>query len=549
MVLPSRRPSAQSAYSSHPAGGFDDTPVPCAAPGFTLKFTIHRAANLPIADISTLSADPFVVARLTADSPRRHKEDPDLVYRTPTVARNVNPVWNCEWIVANVPASGFELKCRIYDEDPVDSDDRLGTVDLVVPSIPEDWPGIPEESFRVHKGMASKRVYFFRSVSIVCCKSKHLNPSLFLSVQCLGRTPSDDGDARMYTVGPNFWSKHFSPLIGLLAGTVDTEPSQDGKRTTTKYNFQAIQIQLKGPVPASLYHRYVEFKPFVEGMFTSQSLRGRILNRALHHQHVRIYNFDRSTVYGVFPAPSPQLTHQFLEFVHYDQGGRIFTYVITLDGQWRFTETGKEFGIDMLSKHTMHSNVSIYIAYSGEFFVKRRLSHSRKHRSRSPRTSSSESADDSICRATSPAAASDAAFPVSYDPAVYELIIDNDSGTYRPNAQLLPELKKFLFKNLPGLQVTTLDCQADSEQLEKLKSEQRARKTRGGREITYIQHAASFSSISSEDLDEYYRQSPGAPAVPFTGLKRLKRFSKPKTQLMNWAKRTTLNEMAMTRVR
>jgi hypothetical protein len=33
--------------------------------------------------------------------------------------------------------------------------------------------------------------------------------------------------------------------------------------------------------------------------------------------------------------------------------------VITLDGMFRFTETGKEFGIDMLSKHTMHSDVNV----------------------------------------------------------------------------------------------------------------------------------------------------------------------------------------------
>ena len=53
------------------------------------------------------------------------------------------------------------------------------------------------------------------------------------------------------------------------------------------------------------------------------------------------------------------MTLQFLKMVHYDQGGRIFTYVITLDGLFRFTETGKEFGIDLLSKHTMHSDVNV----------------------------------------------------------------------------------------------------------------------------------------------------------------------------------------------
>lgn len=53
------------------------------------------------------------------------------------------------------------------------------------------------------------------------------------------------------------------------------------------------------------------------------------------------------------------MTLQFLDMVHYDTGGRLFTYVITLDGMFRFTETGKEFGIDLLSKHTMHSDVQV----------------------------------------------------------------------------------------------------------------------------------------------------------------------------------------------
>lgn len=233
-------------------------------------------------------------------------------------------------------------------------------------------------------------------------------------------------------------------------------------------------------------------------MFTSHSLRGRILNRALHHQHARIYNYDRSTLYGSFAAPSINLTKQFLELVHYDQGGRIFTYVLTLDGQLRFTETGKEFGIDLLSKHTMHSDVSIYIAFSGEFFV-RRLKHPHANRDEAPDPS----------KATLPPAPDpeleleDGERPHSAEPSTdphkYELVIDNDSGTYRPNADLLPQLRHFLSSSLPGLRVATLDCQKDEETMQKLKGEQREKKqhTKDGR-MTYLQNA-SDSSLSSSD--------------------------------------------------
>lgn len=102
---------------ANPPGGFDSTPIPSAPPGYTVKFTFHRAENLPTADISTGAADPFLTATLSTSLPKRHKEDPDLCYRTRTIRKCLEPQWEEEWIVANVPSSGFRLKCRLYDED------------------------------------------------------------------------------------------------------------------------------------------------------------------------------------------------------------------------------------------------------------------------------------------------------------------------------------------------------------------------------------------------------------------------------------------------
>lgn len=238
-------------------------------------------------------------------------------------------------------------------------------------------------------------------------------------------------------------------------------------------------------------------------MFTAKSFRGRILNRALHHQHNRIYNYDRSTVYGSFPTPSRELTLQFLDLVHYDRGGRIYTYVITLDGLWRFTETGKEFGIDLLSKHTMHSDVNIYIAYSGEFFI-RRLGHPHK---------------DPLEQETHPPAEIEGGPPSSSppnDPSYYALVIDNDSGTYRPNAKLLPTLKGFLQTNLPGIKIVTLDCVGDKDRMDKMKGEQRERKKTEGKGAVYLQDnrssGSSLSSSDEEDLTDRARRADGAGA-------------------------------------
>jgi hypothetical protein len=237
-------------------------------------------------------------------------------------------------------------------------------------------------------------------------------------------------------------------------------------------------------VPPELYHRFVEFKPFVKGMFTGLGLRGRILNKALHHQHNRVYNFSNSTEYGEVKPRSEEATLQFLKMVHYDEGGRIFTYVLTLDGLLRFTETGKEFGIDLLSKHTMHSDVAIYIACSGEFFV-RRLAHPKE-----PTDAPTQKTHPDTDLPGGPPNE-----PPPQDPKSYELVIDNDSGTYRPKGDLLPKLKEFLNENFPGLHVVVKQC--TDKNLDKMKDQQRNRKKKEGQNVDLVQN--SDENISSSD--------------------------------------------------
>lgn len=285
-------------------------------------------------------------------------------------------------------------------------------------------------------------------------------------------------------------------------------------------------------MPCELYHRYVEFKPFVAGMFQAQSLKGRILHKALHHQHQRIYNFDRTTLHGLCPHPCRKLTQKFLEFVQYGQGGRIFTYVLALDGQFRFTETGKEFGIDLLSKHTMHSDVSIYIAYSGEFFVRRRK-HRRRHHSPASRPSSRPSTEFPV----EEGGQAEESLEVSAEPSDFELFIDNDSGTYRPNAEKLPLLKKFLSANFPGLHVTTLDCQEDAERMGKLKEEQREVKKQQGYGMTYLQQSSVSSlSISSSEEEELNERSSGETKQRSDLARRVHEMRDVTGQAMRWVR-------------
>ena len=477
-----------------PAGGLDHTPIPDAPPGYTVKITFNRAESLPIADVNSFSSDPYVWAQLNVDLPTRHKQDPHMRFRTPTIRKSTDPAWNCDWIVANVPSTGFKLKARIYDEDPNDHDDRLGNVHVHVDSLHDGWPGISEQAYKIKKRMGSKRAYFMRGCAAMLSSGIEMSGKLVVSVELLGKTEVGSNGGRVWTVGPCDFSSHFSKMIGRIAGTKEHGEGKNGAKTES-YNFQANQFQLAGPVPPPLYHRYVEFKPFIAGMFTAKSLRGYILNRALRHQHSRIYNYDRYTVYGSFPSPSKDMTLQFLKLANYDRGGRIFTYVLTLDGLFRFTETGKEFGIDLLSKHTMHSDVNIYVAFSGEFFVRRLKTPHREPFENDEETHPPANIDRSPSSGDPPS-----------DPAHYALYLDNDSGTYRPSAKLLPLLKEFMQKNLPGLKIVTLDCVTDEEKMGKLKGEQRERKKAESKGMVYMQDdGSSMSSSDEEELDERMR--------------------------------------------
>ena len=84
----------------------------------------------------------------------------------------------------------------------------------------------------------------------------------------------------------------------------------------------------------------------------------------------------------------------------------LFTYVI-VNNYLRFSPTGKLLK-NMFSKHTIHSNCSPDVTYAGEFHVQKK--------------------EDK-----------------------YILVIDNNSGTYKPNPEDLPLVKQLIIKNFPGV--------------------------------------------------------------------------------------------------
>ena len=99
-------------------------------------------------------------------------------------------------------SSGFRLKCRIYDEDPSDHNDRLGNVTIHVNGIDPQWPGIRNDAFEIKKSMGSNRDSLIRSCAAMLSSNVHMGGPLYISAEFLGK--SDPAPGRMYTVGGTF---------------------------------------------------------------------------------------------------------------------------------------------------------------------------------------------------------------------------------------------------------------------------------------------------------------------------------------------------------
>ncbi|KAI0694265.1 hypothetical protein BC835DRAFT_1204026, partial [Cytidiella melzeri] len=473
---------------------------------YTCKITFLKVENVPVADFNDLSCDPYLQVTLSED-PARNPENPQyLTYRTRTCRRTLHPEYNEQWIVSNIPDSGFLLSIKLRDEDPGNYDDNLGKTVLRMPNKGEGklsvgWKSGDRE-YKVHKRNGNLMVVAFTWTARAFTRGDigH-NVRLWVSAEVLGKSENQE-DTRLYTVGPRKYTRHFSPLIGWLMGSSKSPDSGDRApgSTVKPTAFVANRIQLAGPVPATLRHRYVGFAPFVKAMFRRRGIRGILLHHALHRQHLSVYKWDKNVVWGVLSSDSLALARQFLKMTSYGTHGRIFTYVIMLDGEWRFTETGEQLAIEFLSKHTMHSDVCVEIAYSGEFFVRplRRHKHRRPGSNKGGHPTESDPPDDEAKDATPGDVGFDEENPPD-DPALYELVIDNDSGTYRPRADLLPTLHSYLAspRNLGALGRVTC-IQAFDEHLKKWKdARKQVKKQEGGKAA---QPTGSLSSSASSSV-------------------------------------------------
>jgi hypothetical protein len=183
-------------------------------PRYAVEVTIHRARHVPVGDILAFSSDPYIYATLHPQNPTRgNPGDPSrrqvLEYRTHTVRRNLEPVFDCKWIVGGITESGFVLKLRLRDEDPSQflHDDRLGKGTLLVPSLGETlgegWEcGETECKIEKRQGGLGSHVSTYVARFISRGGVGH-HTSVWVSVRVLGESKVlEDDSSRVYTLGP-----------------------------------------------------------------------------------------------------------------------------------------------------------------------------------------------------------------------------------------------------------------------------------------------------------------------------------------------------------
>jgi hypothetical protein len=173
-----------------------------------------------------------------------------------------------------------------------------------------------------------------------------------------------------------------------------------------------------------------------------QSPTSLVVRRGVQASHRILYQRTASNDFGVIEdaAGITQVLHGDAkvsdaigsQFAHRVKPA-VYTYIISSeDDSFRFSETGAAFFVDFASKHALHANCFETVRYSGEF-------HPR------PQGGWDKFSDD-----------------IPDESVNWELVIDNNSGTYAPDKKLLPKVKGLLEYNFPGFTIFALDHRDDA---------------------------------------------------------------------------------------
>ncbi|KAI0689301.1 hypothetical protein BC835DRAFT_261175 [Cytidiella melzeri] len=333
----------------------------------------------------------------TADPYLVAKIDNTVTFISTVQVNTLTPVWNEYWNVKNVPSIA-SLHIQVMDKDDgTVTDDYIGSVDTTLEAGAKEL-SIEGPTIRRHRG------------------------TLWLKIES---TPSTDKkpEKRPYIFdGPIRFSRHFSPTVGRLTNLDDAR-----LYSTWKMYLRGVRLFFDDESAQHWNKNYKAAQTIFQGP-ASIAVRSTI-----QAGHRMLYARSTSNGFGVIKEPKDVLDllhggNSANSLSHHRVKPAVYTYIISMDDDsFRFSETGAAFFVDFASKHALHSNCAQAVRYSGEF-------HPRP-----------EGGWDHFDDQTPD------------DQVRWELVIDNNSGTYSPDPMLLPTLKQLLEYNFPGFVIHAWD--------------------------------------------------------------------------------------------
>ncbi|THG96956.1 hypothetical protein EW145_g7687 [Phellinidium pouzarii] len=258
-----------------------------------------------------------------------------------------------------------------------------------------------------------------KKVEIISTLTKSVKGTFWLEVISV---PSAHLTERRYTFdGPIRFTRHFSPTIGLL-----TKINDERLYSTWKLHLKGVPLFFRD-----------EFQHWNTDYRAAQMIFGigpasLAVRSTIRSGHRMLYARSTRNDSGVIQAREDvyNLLRGWKDTAEHRMKPAVYTYIIAAgDDTFRFSETGAAFFVDFASKHALHANCAETVRYSGEFHARPAGGWQRF---------SDETPDDQV---------------------EWELVIDNNSGTYSPDAMLLPDLKALLEYNFPGFNIYALDRQ------------------------------------------------------------------------------------------
>ncbi|KAG1731236.1 uncharacterized protein EDB91DRAFT_1155182 [Suillus paluster] len=335
----------------------------------------------------------------------RAQLDDKVSYKSSVKSSTLSPVWDETWIINKVPSTATLSVVVRETETGALVDNDIGSFQTTIS------PGVKEAEI-VGKRLGQNKGSFW--LNIQSSPSAHDSRSLPYSFD-----------------GPIHYSRHNSPTMGVLTNLRDTQ-----LYSTWKIYIKGIP-QLFGDTMQRWNHDYKAAQAIFQGP-TSIAVRS-----ALVAGHRMLYARTVLNSFGVITSADDvfKLLHDGPRQLSGDGSHgltnrikpAVYTYVISKEDEtFRFSETGAAFFVDFASKHALHSNCAESVVYSGEF-------HPRPE---GGWENFSDCIDDSSVR--------------------WELVIDNNSGTYSPNPDLLVKVAQLLELNFAGINIVVL-AQDDPE--------------------------------------------------------------------------------------